>query len=358
MATELLPLQSSQAVAKATPLPLQPPTSRLWQAKVPFIYNRFLVGVTPRSALMRSLNVVRALPYVPLAAYPLNLRAPWSELQPLNYNSPQDLLLLLRDLIYPIHMPFETALIPPFVLPDQEVPVSNGEGWFFINGIGTERNVVQLNGRALASLFRRKIHLVYNVSDGLFLDLLEASLGLNVQLGPGVSEEVARVARRSLELYDKLVIITHSQGSIIAAEALRRLALRLREEDREDELARIEFYTFGSALSQFTVEGIYAEHFFNTWDFVARIGVAKNGSQFLGRRFEARRAGHLLNAHYLNHLAAGHYRSLDGQPSRLESYLKPSAPNPTGERFFNAIRQDLPVFLHWLVPQPRDTSRP
>ncbi len=71
----------------------------------------------------------------------------------------------------------------------------------------------------------------------------------------------------------------------------------------------------------------YVEHFANTDDLVARIGVLSSRSAIPGRVFVRKRSGHLLNAHYLSGMRSerGAYAWLDDRKkkhrdSRLMAY--------------------------------------
>ncbi|MDX1587296.1 MAG: hypothetical protein R3296_00025 [Oleiphilaceae bacterium] len=299
--------------------------------------SQILQGNTPQVLLRRAGILFASLPLAPGLVMPLDFRTPWSEFNPLNHASPLEFMSALRDLVYPIQIPLMGALLLPFKIPDQRPPIRDREGWFFVNGIGTDRNIIQLNSRALASLFRRKIHLIHNPTNGLLIDLLKAAFGVEVQLRPSFEADLAKQLVDALETFDRVVLISHSQGSIIATNALRLLVQQAHSNGLEELLERIEFYSFGSAANAFDIREVYAEHFFNRWDLIPRLGVFFNGDRFEGRRFEARTTGHLLNAHYLKNLLEGRFVSLDGQPSRLVEKLAPTPPAPQ------------PTLLQWLT---------
>ncbi len=257
------------------------------------------------------------------------------------------------------------ALLPPFVedffwqptlifqRPDHYGNCTSfpDEAWFFINGIMTNDSVAQLNAALLAELFHRPITLIQNSTSSLFTDLLQCALD---KQGWRVTEPVTKAMPA---IYDALkdpgkarvVLVAHSQGTIIAAGVLRLLkALTVTEpaiaaevsvaavpaaaiagpeliypEDapldladfaplRMEELAKLEIYCFATcanAMTQLagdTGEPIpHIEHFGNANDIVARLGMqapepAALGIQIEGARFVRPGAwGHLLNEHYL-----------------------------------------------------------
>ena len=100
------------------------------------------------------------------------------------------------------------------------------EAWFFVNGIMTNDAVAQINSAYLAHLFHRPLTMIQNSTDSLWADLFECALG----------KEWYRVVEPAIKafppIYDALksphkqrvVVICHSQGTIIMATVLRLLA--------------------------------------------------------------------------------------------------------------------------------------
>jgi hypothetical protein len=226
------------------------------------------------------------------------------------------------------------------------------EAWFFLNGILTNDSVAQINAAYLAYLFHRPITLIQNSTCGGLVDLLECALGKQW----GRTTEAA--ARAFPPIYDalksekrKVVLIAHSQGTIIASLVVKMLAgltrpvlapfeepfgertpqqpfegptfvypddapLDLRDFDplSEQELAKLEVYCFANCanvLRYYRPPGYatppipWIESYGNEHDIVARLGMlAPNadarGILIQGPRYLRRGGwGHLLNAHYL-----------------------------------------------------------
>ncbi len=100
-----------------------------------------------------------------------------------------------------------------------------GEHWFFINGIMTNTPLAQLNAACLTYLFHRPITLIQNSTDGWYLDLWECSLGKEW------FQNTESATKAMPAIYDalkdpektKVVVICHSQGTIIMAVVLRAL---------------------------------------------------------------------------------------------------------------------------------------
>jgi hypothetical protein len=266
--------------------------------------------------LKRMNQVITNLPYLPDVLLPLESKAPWSELNPDNYESRHHFISAVRSSILPIYSPFREVPHLPYEVPEHGQCIDDNQAWFFLNGICTDRNVLRLNGKALADLFQRKIYLMHNPSDGIFLDLLECAVGRTMQPVSTLETSVSDILEEALSSNKKVILIAHSQGGIIATGALYKLAKKLKNGKRKL-FKKLEVYTFASAATELQLPEVYTEHFCHTGDYVARIGVSGNRSRFSGKVFDYAASGHLLNAHYLKHLAENKFVSLDGGTSHL-----------------------------------------
>ena len=232
------------------------------------------------------------------------------------------------------------------------------EHWFFINGIMTNDAVAQINAALLAELFHRPITLIQNSTSSLLVDLFQCALDKE---GWKVTEPVTKAFPA---IYDALkdprkarvVVIAHSQGTIIAAIVLALLQKLLEPEApatpegvpqpaaaphappefiypaegeivldefeplRLAELAKLELYCFATCANVMTHSQPpgrdrppvpYLEHFGNAQDIVARLGMLAPRPErweirIDGPRFARPGAwGHLLNEHYLYPIAEG-----------------------------------------------------
>lgn len=223
------------------------------------------------------------------------------------------------------------------------------EAWFFLNGIMTNDALSQVNAAYISYLFHRPLTLIQNSTDSFAIDMLQCMVG----------KEWARVTEPVIKafpvIYDalknphkrKVVVIAHSQGTIIIANVLRLLYqktlpavekdLEMLEAAREyagpefvypdefdidlddfdridvQELAKLEVYCFATCANVMThleaEEGQkpipWIEHFGNEYDIVARLGMQapdmrSRGIHIEGPRYMHRGAwGHFLNEHYL-----------------------------------------------------------
>ncbi len=222
------------------------------------------------------------------------------------------------------------------------------ESWFLINGIMTNDSLAQLNAAYISYLFHRPVTLVQNSTNSFSIDMLQCVIGKEWALTTEPAVKAFPVIYDALKSRHKrkVVIIAHSQGTIIMATILRLLyslierkepigTEELAKEDyappeiilpddldfdprdyeklSEDELAKLEIYNFATCANIMEYANFedeekpvpWIEHFGNEYDIVARLGMqAPNpdrwGIKIVGPRYVNPGAwGHFLNAHYL-----------------------------------------------------------
>ncbi|GIK07531.1 hypothetical protein Aspvir_003197 [Aspergillus viridinutans] len=233
-------------------------------------------------------------------------------------------------------------------IPRTRDPVNDEtEPWFFINGIATGYIIVQQqrkncadryrkhwhqsNLTALADTFGRQIVGIHNPTKGVILDLVECLIQRDLDYKTADIRQGRAQLRAALaaSTTKKVVLIVHSQGGIVASSIIDWLYGEL----SEPQIQKLEIYTFGNAARQFRnpplheqpdndpagnvprrqIQGERAirhiEHYANTQDFVANIGVLQftspagaysNASVFSGTVFVREGSGHLFNMHYLD----------------------------------------------------------
>ncbi|KAF9885229.1 hypothetical protein FE257_000589 [Aspergillus nanangensis] len=209
-------------------------------------------------------------------------------------------------------------------VPENNIAAVNDETelWFFINGICTGENWLQSNLTLLANVFRREIVGIHNPTKGLIMDLLECLVQRDLDYKTQDIRQGRAQLRSALRspTTNKVVLIAHSQGGIEAASIIDWLYGEL----TNDELLKLEVYTFGNAARHFRNPPVrsgsdetvlqYIEHYANDGDFVANIGVLKFTSlaarytatnEFSGKVFRRQGSGHLLNMHYLDTMLCG-----------------------------------------------------
>lgn len=107
---------------------------------------------------------------------------------------------------------------------------ADDERWFFLNGICTDRRIARLNARLLSKVTGRSVTVLYNATEGFVLDLVECAFGkawdfvtdaASANLEPLMDALCDRDVRR-------VVLVSHSQGTIVAAVLLKTLEELLR----------------------------------------------------------------------------------------------------------------------------------
>jgi hypothetical protein len=223
------------------------------------------------------------------------------------------------------------------------------EIWIFINGIATTPKIAKANRDVLNKLFSRPIHLCYNPTDSIVIDLIECIFG---KIGPITSpftsfwEEGPRILlvdtlRSFLDKADskgfaRVVLISHSQGTIITSNALKELGT----DPKVIPLMKkyLEVYAFADCAQQMPGNNVkYLENISNGADTVAWLGALfprPNFWQDFDRNpiliegsfvTEQLLWGHLLVTHYLNPM-----RFHDAyQMSRLQYFRRGGLPPDT-----------------------------
>lgn len=274
-------------------------------------------------------------------------------------------------------------LLPPFARrlfwrpsfyyrePDSSLTSFMDEQWFFINGMATDPKLARMNANLLSELFGRPITGIYNATNSLFLDLIQCAVGKSYKIAPNLDDErtLTRPAYMSARAIlnavkdpslKRVVVIAHSQGTIIAANVLRAVSTalevadalrdhqpvredldaveqeacncllpeqpeRLTEQEIHDHFAylvgKMEFYLFSNCADRFNyvlttknedgeTTGLpHLENFANEYDVIAHLGVLSplrvtqpeiiSIDGFLYHQTGDEAWGHFLNAHYL-----------------------------------------------------------
>tara|TARA_Y100000992_G_C21211385_1_gene465630 strand:- start:34 stop:921 length:888 start_codon:yes stop_codon:yes gene_type:complete len=195
----------------------------------------------------------------------------------------------------------------------------------YINGIMSNRDVVEVNRGELKKIFNRPIDVIHNVTDSFIMDILECLIGKETNdLTEASTITLYTVSKKLLDInINKVILICHSQGTIIVSKVLQSLAkLGL---DKEYYLKKLEIYAFANCASKmnYIVHNYpYMEHFANEDDFVARLGcncsdemkkyISIDGNVFI----KENKSGHMFNSHYIDNF------SNDYPTSKLNKYIK------------------------------------
>jgi len=195
-----------------------------------------------------------------------------------------------------------------YVANSQEID-QDGNCFIYINGILANEKLVMQNRMKLEKLLGRPINVIHNESHSLLMDLLEALIGKETEdLTEASTITLYTICRKLLdENIKKVIIISYSQGTIIAAKlisSLDKLGL-----NKKIYLEKLEIYCFATCASKmcYIIEELpYMEHFANENDFVAKLGCnrpieLKDDICIDGKIFiRVNKSGHMFNSHYIN----------------------------------------------------------
>jgi hypothetical protein len=175
----------------------------------------------------------------------------------------------------------------------------------YVNGILTDKKEALEQKDYLNKLLSSKIEVLHNDTGGLFVDLLESSYGRNLlkrsDISIKLSKEILKKLKKSKE---SITLIGHSQGAIIINNALE---LVQNECDIED-LKRINFFTFGAAISQCVLNNsIKTEHFANIDDPIPNLGILIKGISHNGTIHTRDSSGHSFIDYYLKPFEKGEF---------------------------------------------------
>lgn len=179
----------------------------------------------------------------------------------------------------------------------------------FINGILTNRTIFQQNIHCLKTFFNRPIHGIHNNTDSLIMDLIECAIGKSsIDLTEASFLTLSIITNLILDKNNtKIVVICHSQGSLIMSQVLRNL--KLFGITQKEYIQKLEIYTFGNCCSHMKYISSnypYMEHFANEFDWISKMGVNHDLdiSEYIdidGITFiNTGKYGHLFNSHYIH----------------------------------------------------------
>eukprot|EP01113_Clastostelium_recurvatum_P037307 TRINITY_DN5434_c3_g1_i1.p1 TRINITY_DN5434_c3_g1~~TRINITY_DN5434_c3_g1_i1.p1 ORF type:complete len:389 (-),score=110.02 TRINITY_DN5434_c3_g1_i1:2-1168(-) len=242
-------------------------------------------------------------------------------------------------------------------LPDSPVSASpsiaqqqdDDEAWMFVNGLCCDTNLTRCNALHLSETFNKRIFVFYNPTQGIIFDLIECMLGLvsSTRIGARLGKDLILQLRTK----KKVVLCAHSQGSIIATEAVAWIIKESNIDKKEiyELLSKLTIFTFGCAAANFCVitsddddddarkqqqqqQVPTYEHYANKDDFVAQIGVL-SCTRYPGTVYSADVTGHMLGEHYLPYIKERRYKKTnedenEKSSSLLYSYLASSS-SPT-----------------------------
>ena len=210
------------------------------------------------------------------------------------------------------------------------------ELWIHVNGIMTELDDAKKTCVEMHNLFGRPCKLLHNPTDGLILDLLECFMGKTGLLKHGCTRPRHRLKNSLLmemdvEKYKKIVLVAHSQGTIITGYVIGDLNDMVENEEStaeeresmKEKMSKLEVYLVAGAAHH--ASGKYVsrlECLSNRGDFVAILGhifpntlkgiwkdIRGNGIIYKHCKdhVDNLKWGHLLSRHYFASMEKGSF---------------------------------------------------
>lgn len=262
-----------------------------------------------------------------------------SELDWRSYNSISEALAALFQVLVPGQR-VSASMGALVCYPPRMIQEKASSRWFFINGMATPASTALVNGGELARVFGRPIHLLHTPTWSLWRDLASSITARTLRKDGRLSRPAAYVVQQALEENDRVVLVCHSQGTIVASYIVRKL---LRHESTRQLVKKLELYCIGGIADSLEVDPAlsdeaghpvpYVEHFANGRDYFAEVGVLSHLDHTAGAVFCIPwREGHLLNLHYLAGIARGDYCQ---RRSRLYHYVRGRQPQEQDFMFFD-----------------------
>lgn len=172
-----------------------------------------------------------------------NIINPWRPLRSAHYlrdilvpSLPKAPKSLIRTLLPPILQDTFWRTTEYFQQADPYDNVSSfpSERWFYINGIATNHALAKMNSEYLAQMFHRPMTVIQNATNSLAIDLLTCVFGKGIKTMPNIREKHSMTEpsiKATIAILDalntpdikKVVVIAHSQGTIIISNVLKAI---------------------------------------------------------------------------------------------------------------------------------------
>jgi hypothetical protein len=270
---------------------------------------------------------------LPLLVTPFNAESSTkSELDWRSYNTIGDVTNLVLQAVVPqSRASYSMGTIACY--PEHYTYQASREKWFFINGIATSPPVAMLNCLELARVFNRPVHLIHTPTWSAAWDFWDSIIARTLRKDGYLSRPAYDVVKEALATHDRVIIVGHSQGTIVSSYIVRKL---LKDKQYRHHAHKLEIYCVAGVADSLRLDKPmsetagravpYVDHFANGLDFFCRIGVLAHLEQTAGAVFSiADRTGHLLNDHYLAGIERGDYCN---RRSRLFQYVNGGTPYP------------------------------
>ena len=200
--------------------------------------------------LLLSVSHARDIPNVVLPINKEKEPGVRSELSLASYASRGEAWLSLLQLLVPATR--ESVSQGTLVLhPPRVTHPDTSSRWFFINGMGTAAPVAVLNASEVARIFGRPVHLIHTPTWGIVRDLVESITARTLRKDGKLSRPGLNVLLDALEKNDKVVLVCHSQGTIVASYIVRKL---LRNSATRALVKKLEIYSLGGVADSLEID--------------------------------------------------------------------------------------------------------
>ena len=208
----------------------------------------------------------------------------------------------------------------------------HNEYWMYLNGIGSTPEIYDMNADYLEKIFDKHIEGVYNRTDSIWMDILEAFIDKETDIPSEPTLITLPRIINALYKYNKVVIIAHSQGTLIIGQVLNLL----KDFDLDISLLKkLEIYAFGNVATKMKYvrdNYPYIETINNEFDIFTKLGPGINDKELkklidIDGDIYLKKGGygHMLNVNYLNGFDPNYtdtpvYVNKYGNPSKLYNY--------------------------------------
>lgn len=144
---------------------------------------------------------------------------------------------------------------------------------FYVNGIRTSEANAQEAVEALKKNLDTNVELIYNPSDGVLSDGLEAIMNLS-GINTEISRETAKKLGAAIETGESIRVFAHSQGAAITADALNKLAKQYKQramtpDQIQAKFSQVEVVSFGGfATEEVFPKGVKVQLLNKKTDFI------------------------------------------------------------------------------------------
>lgn len=217
--------------------------------------------------------------------------SPESELAFQNYSLRANIERIVSP--FKINTNFKSNAISFHYLFDENKTSSEEEVILYVNGICTTFDIAKYQAEWISKMTNHKVILGYNLTDGLVIDLFESMINRTYKKENDASTRLYYELIHLTSVYKKVHIIGFSQGALITAKSIQDLC-------KNTDKRNFTYTTFASPCNElFIDESIECNHFANSLDPVANIGILSHKNNIDGNLFIQNKKGHLLIVDYL-----------------------------------------------------------